>query len=207
MVALATPKQSRKKRVARNVPEELVYEIIDGKPYYYKGYEEVLENQKTLEDIMGCSTYQWKIIEYLLRLLFSKTSEDKYSIATNEPGLHINRKNNLAGDILVFKKKDLPGSAISVKYANVPAHLHIEVDITANLKYEDDINYLSKKINKLLEFGTGKIIWVFTESRQVLEVTTNTEWKWYNWDMDVELMDGVLFNIAGYLKKEGIEID
>lgn len=206
MTALNTPKIHRKKRIPRNVPEELVYEVIDGKPYYYNGYRDVLNNLKTIEEIMGCSSYQWMIIEYLLELLFKMPSRSKYRVATNEPGLHIDRRNNLSGDILVFKKEDLPASAISVKYADVPAYLHIEVDVTANLENEDPINYLSKKINTLLEFGTGRIIWVFTESRRVLEVTHPSEWKWHSWDTTVGLMDGAVFNIGEYLKKEGIEV-
>ena len=206
MVALDAPKESRKKRIPRNVPEELVYEIIEGKPYYYKGYRDVLKKQKTVEEIRASTTFEWTILGYLLELLFKMPAYSKYSIATNEPGLHIDRHNNLAGDIMVFRKEDLPGSAISLQYAAVPAHLHVELDITPDVENETDMFYLSKKINKLLEFGMGKVLWVFTASRQVLVVTHQTEWKWYNWDTDVELMDVVVFNIAGYLEREGIEV-
>jgi hypothetical protein len=48
--------------------------------------------------------------------------------------LYINHKNNLGGDILVFDKKILPSSKISKQYADVPAELQIEVDITAELE-------------------------------------------------------------------------
>lgn len=117
MVALDTPKMFRKKRRPANIPEYLVYEIIDGKPYYYKGYRDVLAKTKALEEVMGSSSYQWSIIEYFLRLLFAMPGSINYRIATNEPGLHLDRRNNLSGDLLVFDKKNFPSTDISVKYS------------------------------------------------------------------------------------------
>jgi hypothetical protein len=69
MIAQDTPEVQRQKSRPGKIPEYLVYEIIGGKPYYRKGYREVLNNTKTLEAIMGSSLYQWVIIEYLLRVL------------------------------------------------------------------------------------------------------------------------------------------
>jgi hypothetical protein len=207
MIALDKPKIYRKKRRPTNVPEYLVYEIIDGKPYYYNGYKDVLNKTKTFEEIMGTSSYQWKILEYLLRLLFKNLNENVYSIATNEPGLHLDRRNNLAGDILVFDKQELPSAAISKKYAAVPALLHIEVDIAADLEEEPSIIYLEKKVNKLLAFGTKKIIWVFTKNKRILVATGVTNWQWHDWNETLPLIDEVDFNIAGYLKAEGIEVN
>ena len=44
------------------VPEYLVYEVMDGKPIPYRGFREVLNNNKILEDIMGSSGLQSFII-------------------------------------------------------------------------------------------------------------------------------------------------
>ena len=41
----------------RKVPDALIYEIMDGKPIYRKGYREVLSGKKTIEEIMGLAPY------------------------------------------------------------------------------------------------------------------------------------------------------
>ncbi len=206
MIALDKPKLYRKKRRPANVPSFLVYEIIDGKPYYYKGYQQVLNKSKTFEEIMGTSSLQWKIIEYLLRLLFKSLDGSRYSIATNEPGLHLDLRNNLSGDILVFDKNELPGSAISEKYTAVPALLHIEVDIAADLEHEPSLMYIEKKVNKLLAFGTQKVIWVFSGNKRVLVAQSATNWQWHGWDETLPLIGDVRFNIAQFLQAEGVDI-
>jgi hypothetical protein len=38
-------------RAIPKVPEALVYEILDGKPFYYKGYKEVLFKKKRLKKL------------------------------------------------------------------------------------------------------------------------------------------------------------
>jgi len=47
-----------------SIPKSLVREIIDGKPYYYKGYREVLAGNMNIEGVMGCSALQTYIISY-----------------------------------------------------------------------------------------------------------------------------------------------
>lgn len=207
MVALQTPKIHRHKASPRNVPEQLVYEIIDGQPYYYKGYRDVLKNLTTSEEIMGCSSLQWVIIQYLLRLLFQNLNEKQYWIATNEPGLHLDRRNNFSGDILVFNKATLPGSGISTKYAAVPSVLHLEVDIAAELDEEPSAIYLEKKVNRLLEFGTGKVIWIFTKNKKILIADAQTNWQWFDWSSTLPLIENIHFNIADYLIQENITLD
>ena len=51
-----TPKSTDKPK--RKIPDYLVYEVMDGKPIYYRGYQSVLNKTKTLEQIMGCSSIQ-----------------------------------------------------------------------------------------------------------------------------------------------------
>ena len=48
----------RKKIPAKKIPSYLIYEIWDGKPIYYKGYEDVVNGIKTKEEIMGGSALQ-----------------------------------------------------------------------------------------------------------------------------------------------------
>ncbi len=205
MVALEAPKKSIKKRIPKNVPEYLIYEIIDGRPVYYKGYKEVLKKNKQAAAIMGTSSLQWKIISFMLRIIFKNFPENAFEVATNEAGLHIDHRNNLAGDILIFKKEQIPASAIGVKYAAVPALVHIEVDVMADTENSSDFEYLQTKIDKLLDFGTGKIIWIFSASKKVLVVTQEKTWHWYGLSETVNLHGAIDFNIGQFLLAEGIE--
>lgn len=47
------------KAAAEAIPDYLVYEVLDGQPLYYKGYQEVLAGRQKLEDIMGSSVLQF----------------------------------------------------------------------------------------------------------------------------------------------------
>ena len=77
---------------AKKIPAALIYEIMDGKPIYYKGYREVLRQEKTLEEVMGSSTLQGLILEFILRILFRQLDENQYHILTNETVLHLDKK-------------------------------------------------------------------------------------------------------------------
>jgi len=35
-----------------SIPSYLIRDVINGKPYYYKGYKEVLAKKKTIQDII-----------------------------------------------------------------------------------------------------------------------------------------------------------
>ena len=54
-------------RKQRKVPEYLVYEIMDGKSIYYRGYKSVSNKTKTFEDIMGSSALQGIIAAFIVR--------------------------------------------------------------------------------------------------------------------------------------------
>ncbi len=205
MVALKAPKEFIKKRTPKNVPDYLIYEIINGKPVYYKGYKEVIKKNKQAAEIMGTSSLQWKIISYLLRIIFRNFPENVYEVATNEAGVHIDHRNNLAGDILIFKKEQIPAASIGIKYTAVPAMVHIEVDVMADTENSSDFEYLQTKIDKLLDFGTNKIIWIFSASKKVLVVTQEKTWHWFGLSETVNLHEAVDFNIGEYLHAEGIE--
>jgi hypothetical protein len=126
---IATKSGLRVRKPREKVPEYLIYEIMDGQPIHYNGYREVLAGNKKLSDIMGSSTLQSFIVAYVLRVLMKGLSEDDYVILTSEAGLHLDRRNNLAGDILIFDSKTLPIEKIDEHYADVPPKVAIEVDI------------------------------------------------------------------------------
>ncbi len=206
MVQSKTTAGIRKRRSAK-IPDSFIYEIMDGKPLYYKGYKTAIKHKKTAESIMGASSLKTKLLEFFLRLVFNTFSERDFHVFTGEPGLHLNLRNNLSGDLLVFSKEDFPASKISKKYADVPAHLHIEIDIQAEMEDMTETGYIHNKAQKLLDFGTHKIIWVFTNIKKVLVAKPNEDWYWIDWNKDIKLSQGQIFNIGKFIKDEGIELN
>ncbi len=203
---IAEVEGSKKDKRKRKIPDYLIREWIDGKPLYYKGYKEVLNKKKTLEDIMGSSALQAYIVTYLVMLIAKKNLDTKYHILSNEAGLHLDNKNNLAADILIYDPKIMTPDKISAHYANVPAKVQIEVDITIELEELKDYQYVEKKINKLHQFGTEKVIWVLTNIKKVMVAVPEQPWQTYDWNNDIELLDGVIFNIGAYLKEKGVTL-
>ncbi|WP_338872495.1 Uma2 family endonuclease [Spirosoma sp. SC4-14] len=204
-IAYDTPRRPLPKP-RRKIPESLIYEIMDGKPIYRKGYRDVLSGKKTLEEIMGASTLQSVIVSYLVILIGKFIDDNAYFVLTGEPGVHLDHRNNLANDIAIYDQTVLTPDKISKKYATVPPQIAIEVDIEADTAEMTENGYIYKKTRKLFEFGVQKIIWVLTDPQVVL-IATPERIETVDWDKDVEIMDGHSFNIGAYLVKKGITID
>ncbi|TAG69506.1 MAG: Uma2 family endonuclease, partial [Runella slithyformis] len=96
-------------------------------------------------------------------------------------------------------------SKITVKYADVPALIDVEVDVKVDLSRKKDFDYVMRKTQKLLDFGTQKVVWIFTETQKVMVAQVNEPWLTYDWSRDIALLDGVTFNIGQYLADEGVE--
>jgi hypothetical protein len=203
MIASPTPgRDIPENALEESIPNSLIREIIDGKPYYYKGYQEVLAGNMNEDGIMGCCTLQTFIITYLVRILFRSVDESKYLIATNEPGLHINRRNNLASDIMVFDYDILTIDQINLNYAQVPPAVCIEVDTRVELNDATESEYVTLKTMKLLEFGVGKVIWFFTKTKKVM-IATPGNWTTFDWNHEVLLMPNALCNVGQHLRSRG----
>ena len=208
VITLERPKRGRRLPAIispKNIPESLIYEMIDGKTLYRKGYKQVLAGKKTLEEIMGNSSLQSLIAFHIAKVLFQFVDEDIYFVLINESGVHLDHKNNLANDLAIYDKEVLKPSMISTKYTDVPPKIAIEIDLKA--EYEDltELGYIYKKTQKLLNFGVEKVIWIITSVGKVTVSTQEKNWETMDWNKDVEIMDGHSFNVANYLKKQGIE--
>lgn len=201
-VAYDTPRRPAP-RPKGKIPESLIYEIMDGKPIYRKGYRDVVSGKKTLEEIMGASTLQSVIVAYLVIQIGKFIDDDAYFVLTGESGVHIDHRNNLANDIAIYDQTVLTPAKISKKYADVPPQIALEIDIEADVAEMTETGYLYKKTRKLFDFGVQKIIWVLTDA-QVVMIATAERIETVNWDKDVEIMDGQVFNIGAYLAKKGI---
>lgn len=194
-----------KQRKITKVPDYLIKEVIEGKPVYYKGYKSVLRKEKTLEEIMGISSLQSIIIWYLSRIVLgSKNIDDrKYFVFTGESGLHIERNSNFSGDILVYERtKNL---FFDNHYFNTPPIINIEIDIEIDNTNFSDFEYVQHKTKTLLNFGVKKVIWILSKTRQVLVAEGNSAWILYDWSENIEILNGITFNIAQFIEEEGIE--
>lgn len=188
------------------VPESLIYEMLDGRPLYYQGYRDVLAGRKTTEEIMGSSTLQWVLVSYFMELMILTLDRKKYRFASNEAGVHLDHRSNLSHDVAIYDRTVLTPDKINKKYASVPAVVAIEIDVKADLSNEADRNYVNLKTRKLLDFGTDKVLWVFTDSQQVMVAERTADaWLTMDWHRDLDLHDGQLFNIGAYLQQEGID--
>jgi len=65
---ITTEKKSVRKQ--RKVPDYLVYELMDGKPIYYRGYQSVLNKTKKLDDIIGSSALQGLLVNFIVTILY-----------------------------------------------------------------------------------------------------------------------------------------
>ena len=158
---------SKQRRIAK-VPEFLVKEMLNGLPIYYKDYKSVLKNEKKIEDIIGASGLQVFIVSYITRLLDRMLNEHLYCVFSGEGGIHIDKNNNVSGDVLVFDKKNLNPAMIDTHYLNIPPLINIEVDVQIDNGNFTDWEYIETKTKNLLAFGVQKVIWILTKTKQVI---------------------------------------
>ena len=188
------------------IPKHLVYEVIDGKPIPYRGFREVLDGHKTLEDIMGSSGLQSFIItDVLLRFLF-KHLPDEYAIMSNELGLHLGKKNNLATDIGIYHLATFQAKKLSDQYLDTPLLVAIEVDTKADVsQFVNPMDYFHRKTRKLLDFGVERIIWFTTDSKKVMVATSDQDWIISDWDKTITILPNIECSLADLLAKRGIK--
>jgi hypothetical protein len=193
------------KRPAKTLPEELVYETIAGRVFYRKGYREVLNKTKTIEEIMGSSGLQSIIVSYLMMRVLSKLNEAKYTVLCNEIGLHIDHRNNPASDIGIFDVNVLTPDLVDIHYVSVPAKVFIEVDIRADVDDIGETGYINLKTQELFSFGAEKVIWILSNIQKVIVAEKGEQtWPWTDWSEDIEVLDGIAFNVGQHLAKNGI---
>ena len=144
-------------KIAHTIPNYLVWEVLDGELLYRRGYKDVLRKLKTVEEIMGTSSYQSLISDYIVKLLHRQLNDEVYDVLASEIGAHLTHKNNLSIDIAIYPL--LSADKITRKYTNYPAKIAIEVDIDIDIdpSVMKDMVYVDKKTKKLLNFGVEKI--------------------------------------------------
>lgn len=188
------------------VPGSLVFEELNGRPLYYRGYREVLAGRLSPESIWGNSDIKALTVGAIFGFIHARIDRKRYLTVTNEPGLHLAKGNNLSNDIAIFERSALP--TLRGTYFNVPPKVVVEVDIKIELDPEEfparEADYIFEKSTKLLQFGVEKVIWATTHTRKLFVATPTEKWVVQNWDEDVPVLDGCVLNLAGLLEEEGI---
>ena len=197
----------KQRKLARKVPEYLVKEVLDGIPIHYKGYRAVLRKEKTLEDIVGENGLQVFILSHFSYLLIRQLDEEQYYIFTGKIGLYHDKNNNLLGSVVVYEQNKLPMSKIDNHYLSLPPKIDIEIDVNIDTTDFSEQTYIYRKTDRLLSWGVEKVIWVLSESKKVIVAEQGKDWLLMDWSKDIEIINGIKFNVSQYLEKSGVIVD
>lgn len=188
---------------APEIPSSLVYEVLNGRPLYYRGYKEVMAKNLNPESVMGSSSLQSIVVSLIHGYILNNRDKKKYIPVTNEAGVHLDVKNNLSCDVAIFEKGTF---AITTKYFDVPPKIVIEVDVKIDLSDFDGIefNYVAEKTQRLFDFGVERVLWVLSKTRRVFVAVPNQDWIFTDWSNDIPVMDGCILNVKRLLDEEEI---
>ena len=179
------------------IPEQLIYEIIDGVPVYYRGYEGYLRGEKEIAQIMGSSKIQAYLIAELVFLLRGFLGKE-YHVFTNEIGIRLQEKTWRTADIAIIHQDQV--SDLNSTYLDVPPQLVIEIDTKADWTGVDDpLSYYQKKTDELLDFGVNKVIWIFSETKKVMLAEQHRPWITVSWEDEIDLLPGLSCTISSLL--------
>ena len=202
MATLTTTKKTIKRK--RQIPKELVYELINGSPIYYRDYEKVLSGQETPEGIMGSSDLQSWIIDTIIGFLHQNIDYKKYKILANEIGYIPKPRTRYNLDIAIIERNKI--KKLTGKFLKIPPKIVIEVDTKADLKkFENPQDYFHRKTQDLLNSGIEKVLWIFTKERKLWIAEKGKRWIITDWDDEIKLLDNVEFNLKKLLDEENIK--
>ena len=197
------PAQESTQLAAPVIPPSLIYEILNGRPLYYRGYKEVLEKNLNPESVMGSSALQAILVSLIHSYIMLNRDKKKYIPVTNEAGVHLAVTDNLSCDVAIFEKGTF---TINTKYFDVAPKIVIEVDVKIDLTDFDgvDFNYVAEKNQRLFDFGVERVLWVLSKHRRVMVALPTQDWIFTDWSNDITVMDGCVLNIKNLLDEEDI---
>jgi Uma2 family endonuclease len=185
---------------------QLIYETDSaGKPIYYAGFQQVINNTKTPEDIMGASGLQSYLVDLVMNFFHLHPQAKTYRFLYNEIGVQIKKKQWRACDIAIYRRDRLKDYQFTNHYMNLPPDFVIEIDTKADLsRYKYQHDYFIEKTRELHEFGVKKVIWIFTENHPVIweSDSADTITIRQGWDFDVTVTEGMIFNLAQLITED-----
>lgn len=175
------------------MPEYLIYEIVKGKPIYYKGYKDVLNKTKTFEEIMMDSTLQaW--LKFRLSLLIGQfLIDNNFEVTTGEQGFIFPDGDKRGADLAIFKAEDFK---LDEQYSRQIPEVVFEIDVKADTENNTEMDYILEKVADYHRFGVKKVIWIFTKNKKVMSAEANQPWLTLDWAADVEVVPGQRLNLA-----------
>lgn len=181
----------------KQIPEVLIYEMIDGAPVYYHGYEAYLSGEKPIEELMGSSYLQALIATQLIIFLSRILDLNKYQLISNEIGLKFSKKSWRAADLTIFEREQLKDIPKNNRYLEIAPKVVIEIDTKASLKeVNNPLGYYQEKTDQLLDFGVQKVVWIFTDTKKVLIAQEGQDWQIVDWRKDIPIIENIEVNIA-----------
>ena len=185
------------RKSAIKVPDYLIYEVVGGKPIYYKGYKDVLSKTKTFEEIRLSNQLQAGLKAALTAELGASLGENKYQIAVGKLGLLLPNRGKRCADLAIFSRENWNWQP---KFSNLPPEVILEIDVQAELEGITEMDYISTKIKDYLDFGVKKVIWIFTKQQLVFVATQQLPWLTYDWSTEIEVVEGVGFRLDDIVK-------
>lgn len=185
------------------IPSSLIYEVLNGRPLYYRGYKEVLAKNLNPESVMGSSSLQAILVSLIHTFTMKNRDKKKYLPVTNEAGVHLDLNNNLSCDVAIFEKGTFD---ITTKYFNTPPKIVVEVDVKIDLTDFDGLEYeyVAEKTQRLFDFGVERVLWVLSKSRRVFVAVPNQDWIFTEWHNDIPVMENCILNVKRLLDEEEI---
>jgi len=199
---MTAPKSHSKKKI----PDYLIKEEFDGVPLYYKGYKEVLAGTKTFEEIMAAGGLHSILVTYLTLLLGNNLNKDLFRVLVGEVGSKFEKRKKATLDVAIFEKSRLPNQLINRHLIGVPPLIDIEVDVNIETPHLTQDEAVQFRTQKLLDGGVQKVIWIFTLTQKIMVAESGKDWVTFDWDRDVEIVDGITFNIPAHLQEEGYDL-
>ena len=194
MAVAVKEKDERREKLLRL----LTYEVVNGRPIYYRGYRDVLEGKRQPEEVMGSSLLHARLVAKFTVWL-SNNLPAGFEVMVGELGYWVEKGRTWRSlDVAVFRYEDVKDNLKSRTYIDVPPVLVVEIDTHAEV--ENDTVYIVEKIQQLLGSGVEKVVWIFTDGEKVLVAERGKEWVVKGWDEDIDLIEGLKLNVGGLLK-------
>jgi Uma2 family endonuclease len=171
--------------------KNLIYEEVNGKPIYYKNYKLVIKGKKTIEEVMASSSLQVRLKSELSYYLNKTLREKGYIVLVSEVGIKLRKGGSRSLDLAIYKFEDYEPYKNSSYYLPISPIVAIEIDIKAEIKKQNFMDYVIRKIEDLFEMETLKVIWIFTSPKIILVANKNGEWFIKNWEDEINVINDV----------------
>ncbi len=175
----------------------LTYEVVDGRPIYYRGYKDVLEGKKQPEEVMGASVLHARLVAKITSWL-DRVLGDGYVVMSGELGYFVEKGwRNL--DVAVFRYEDVKDKLESENYIDVPPVLVVEINVRAEV--ESEMEYVLRKSGDLLKSGVERVVWIFTKARKVMVFERGKGGLILDWEDEIPLVEGLGLRLSDLLKR------